>query len=225
MFHELNSIVRMLSGEPAMSEPKSGAESMSIKCGAVPSANSLAPSPDTVSVLIAFLVGRGSRAQSGWMIAMGLVNLAFVGLITLELLTGGTVGDPGFVLTTDSWWTGVQDRVEYFSLFRSEGFLVLPLSTVLFLAGARLYKAGALEGTERGRRIQRRLVVWGRGGITHCECSAAIQSSALRGFLLARRRPRGFFRFVAPTRRLGGFFLYSASKDTPGTTAQRIRRC
>lgn len=115
-----------------------------------------------VSVLVAFLVGRGSRVQSGWMIAMGAVNLAVVALITVALVLGGsTVGDPGFILTTDSWWTGVRDRIEYFALFRSEGFLVLPLSTVLFLAGARLYRAGALEDSARGSRLRRRLMLGG----------------------------------------------------------------
>ncbi|WP_367130015.1 DUF418 domain-containing protein [Saccharothrix sp. HUAS TT1] len=117
-----------------------------------------------VSVLVAFLVGRGRRVQTWWMVAMGAVNVAVVGLITVALLAGGaTVGDPGFVPATDSWWGGVLARVEHFALFRSEGFLVLPLSAVLFLAGARLFKAGALEDSARGALIQRRLVVWGLG--------------------------------------------------------------
>jgi uncharacterized protein len=117
-----------------------------------------------VSVLVAFLVGRGTRAQTGWMIGMGAVNLAFVGLITVGLLVGETaVGGVGFVSTTDSWWAGVTERVEHVGVFRAEGPLVLPLSTVLFLAGARLFKAGALEDSARGLRIQRRLVVWGLG--------------------------------------------------------------
>jgi uncharacterized protein len=117
-----------------------------------------------VSVLVAFLVGRGPRVQTGWMVVAGALNLALVGLITAALLTGGTtVGDPGFVLTTDSWWDGVRARVEHVGLFRSEGFLVLPLSALLFLAGARLFEAGALEDSARGGRIRRRLVVWGLG--------------------------------------------------------------
>ncbi|KOX24787.1 membrane protein [Saccharothrix sp. NRRL B-16348] len=117
-----------------------------------------------VSVLVAYLVGRSGRVQVGWMVAMGAVNLAVVGLITVALLTGSTTtGDPGFVLTTDSWWGGVQARVEHFAVFRAEGFLVLPLSGLLFLAGARLFKAGALENSARGARIQRRLAVWGLG--------------------------------------------------------------
>ncbi|MFJ6673052.1 DUF418 domain-containing protein [Actinosynnema sp. NPDC091369] len=117
-----------------------------------------------VSVLVAFLVGRGGRVQVGWMVAAGALNLALVGLITFGMLSGGaTVGEPGFVLTTDSWWSGVQARVEHFGVFRAEGFLVLPLSTLLFLAGVRLFQAGALEDSARGSRIQRRLVVWGLG--------------------------------------------------------------
>ncbi|MEU4443551.1 DUF418 domain-containing protein [Actinosynnema sp. NPDC050801] len=117
-----------------------------------------------VSVLVAYLVGRGPRVQTGWMVAAGVVNLAVVGLITAALLAEGTtVGDAGIVLAADSWWGGVRDRVEHFGMFRAEGFLVLPLSTLLFLGGARLFKAGALEDSARGARIQRRLMVWGLG--------------------------------------------------------------
>ncbi|XVS66660.1 DUF418 domain-containing protein [Actinosynnema sp. CA-299493] len=117
-----------------------------------------------VSVLVAYLVGRGGRVQVGWMVAMGALNVAVVGLITAALLTGGTtVGDPGFVVATDSWWDGVRARVEHFAVFRAEGFLVLPLSALLFLAGARLFRAGALESSARGTRIRRRLMVGGLG--------------------------------------------------------------
>ncbi|MFD0204976.1 MULTISPECIES: DUF418 domain-containing protein [Saccharothrix] len=117
-----------------------------------------------VSVLVAYLVGRGPRVQVAWMAVLGSVNLAIVGLITLALLIGGTTaGDPGFVLTTDSWWDCVRARVEHLAVFRAEGFLVLPLSGLLFLAGVRRFQAGALEDSARGARIQRRLVVWGLG--------------------------------------------------------------
>ncbi|MCE6996617.1 DUF418 domain-containing protein [Saccharothrix sp. S26] len=117
-----------------------------------------------VSVLVAFLVGRSARVRVGWMVATGALNLALVGLITVGLLVGdATVGEPGFVPSGDGWWDGVRDRVEHFALFRAEGFLVLPLSTLLFLAGAWLFEAGALEDSARGARIRRRLVVWGLG--------------------------------------------------------------
>lgn len=117
-----------------------------------------------VSVLVAYLVGRSGRVQVGWMVAMGAANLGIVGLITVALLTDvTTVGDPGFLPATDSWWDGVRARIEHFAVFRAEGFLVLPLSGLLFLAGARLFKAGALENSARGARIQRRLAVWGLG--------------------------------------------------------------
>ncbi|ROP36938.1 DUF418 domain-containing protein [Saccharothrix texasensis] len=117
-----------------------------------------------VSVLVAYLVGRGGRVQVGWMVAMGALNAAVVGLVTAALLSGATtVGDPGFAVAADSWWGGVQARVEHFAVFRAEGFLVLPLSALLFLAGARLFAAGALEDSARGAGIRRRLVAWGLG--------------------------------------------------------------
>ncbi|MFD7656516.1 DUF418 domain-containing protein [Actinosynnema sp. NPDC059797] len=116
-----------------------------------------------VSVAIAFLVGRGGRAVKGWAIGIGLVHVSLVALITLALVSGAAELDGGPVLPVDSWWTQVRDRVEHFAYFRAEAFFVLPLSAVLFLAGARLFGAGALEDSPRGLRLQRRLVLWGLG--------------------------------------------------------------
>jgi uncharacterized protein len=117
-----------------------------------------------VSVVVAFLVGRSGRAVAAWLVGVGLLHLALVGLVTLALVSGAaelTGGTP--VPPVDSWWEQVRARVEHFAYFRSEAFFVLPLSTVLFLAGARLFRAGALEDSPRGLRLQRRLVVWGLG--------------------------------------------------------------
>lgn len=117
-----------------------------------------------VSVVVAFLVGRDPEVARRWLVGVGLLHLALVGLLTLALVSGqGAVGDPGVVSSTDSWVGQVRDRLENFWLFRAEGFFVLPLSTVLFLAGALLFRAGALEDSARGRRLQRRLVGWGLG--------------------------------------------------------------
>ncbi|GAA1277409.1 DUF418 domain-containing protein [Saccharothrix xinjiangensis] len=116
-----------------------------------------------VSVAVAFLVGRSTRVVRGWAIGVGLVHVSLVALVTLALVSGAAELTGGPVLPVDSWWTQVQDRVEHFAHFRSEAFFVLPLSTVLFLVGARLFQAGALEDSPRGLRLQRRLVVWGLG--------------------------------------------------------------
>ncbi|WP_033438234.1 DUF418 domain-containing protein [Saccharothrix sp. NRRL B-16314] len=117
-----------------------------------------------VSVLVAYLVGRSSRVVMGWMVGMGAVHLAFVGLLTAAMLAGvAQTSDPTIAVSTASWWGQVQSRIDLFAVFRAEGFFVLPLSGVLFLAGVRLFKAGALEDSSRGARIRRRLVVWGLG--------------------------------------------------------------
>ncbi|MFT7838691.1 DUF418 domain-containing protein [Saccharothrix sp. BKS2] len=116
-----------------------------------------------VSVAVAFLVGRSTRAVTAWLVGVGLVHVLLIGLVTLALVVGGVELNDGVVLPVDSWWTQVRVRVEHFAYFRGEVFFVLPLSTVLFLVGARLFAAGALEDSPRGLRLQRRLVVWGLG--------------------------------------------------------------
>ncbi|QFZ17936.1 DUF418 domain-containing protein [Saccharothrix syringae] len=117
-----------------------------------------------VSVPVAFLVGRSRRVQLGWAVGAGVLHLSFVGLLTLGLLAGrARLSDPTFVPGTDTWPGQVRDRLEFFWAFRAEGVFVLPLGTVLFLAGALLFGAGALEGSARGRLLRRRLTAWGLG--------------------------------------------------------------
>ncbi|MFD1148524.1 DUF418 domain-containing protein [Saccharothrix hoggarensis] len=117
-----------------------------------------------VSVVVAYLVGRGPRVIRAWLVAFGAVHLFLVGVLTLGLLAGqAQVSGPGLTVSTASWWGQVESRIELFALFRAEGFFVLPLSAVLFLAGARLLRAGALENSPRGAKVQRRLMVWGLG--------------------------------------------------------------
>jgi uncharacterized protein len=117
-----------------------------------------------VSVLVAYLVGRSSRVVKAWLVAAGAVHLSFVGLLTFLLVAGGAqVDDAAIPVRPATWWGQVQERIELFAVYRLEGFFVLPLSTVLFLAGAMLFKAGALENSDQGGLIRRRLMVWGLG--------------------------------------------------------------
>ncbi|SDD11454.1 DUF418 domain-containing protein [Actinokineospora iranica] len=117
-----------------------------------------------VSVFVAYLVGRHGRVINRWMVAAGVVHLAFVGLVTAALVAGeaeaGGAPVPG---DTTNWLAQVAARVEFFATYRAEVFFVLPLSTLLFLAGARLLRAGALEDSDRGRRLRVRLIGWGLG--------------------------------------------------------------
>ncbi len=117
-----------------------------------------------VSVLVAYLVGRSDKVIRGWMIAQGVLLTAIIGLLTWALFAG-TAGTPsgGPPTDTSNWLAQVQARLDYAGLYRVEALFAIPLSTVLFLAGVRLLRAGALEDSERGRRIQRRLVGWGLG--------------------------------------------------------------
>ncbi|PXY31243.1 DUF418 domain-containing protein [Prauserella muralis] len=118
-----------------------------------------------VSVLVAYLVGRSDRVVRSWMAAQAAVHLAIVGALTAVLLSPGVSvsgGEPG--PGTGSWAGQVRHRLTEAAMFRAEAIFVLPLSTVLFLAGSRLWRAGVLEDSERGRRIQRRLIAWGLGG-------------------------------------------------------------
>ncbi|MEV0676180.1 DUF418 domain-containing protein [Actinosynnema sp. NPDC050436] len=117
-----------------------------------------------VSVLVAFVVGRGARAVRGWLIGAAVVHLAVVGVVTLGLLAGqASLDGGGLAIDTSGWWAHVQSRLDHVVALRLEAVFVLPLSTVLFLAGAVLLRAGALEDSARGHRLQRRLVWWGLG--------------------------------------------------------------
>ncbi|MBC6450509.1 DUF418 domain-containing protein [Actinokineospora xionganensis] len=117
-----------------------------------------------VSVLVAYLVGRGDKVIRGWMIGQAVLLVSIIGLLTWALLAskaGGPSG--GLPADTSSWFAQVQARLDYAGVYRVEAIFAIPLSTVLFLAGARLLRAGALEDSDRGKRIQRGLTVWGLG--------------------------------------------------------------
>ncbi|XVV06188.1 DUF418 domain-containing protein [Actinosynnema sp. CA-248983] len=116
-----------------------------------------------VSVLVAFLVGRSDRVVRAWLGGALVLHLAFVGLVTWAMHLGdGSLGG-SLPVDTSTWLGQVKSRIEFADVFRAEIVFVLPLSTVLFLAGARLLRAGALEDSDRGLRIQRRLAGWGLG--------------------------------------------------------------
>ncbi|MBW4717058.1 DUF418 domain-containing protein [Saccharothrix sp. SC076] len=116
-----------------------------------------------VSVLVAYLVGRGDRTRWGWLVGAAVLHTALVGVVTLGLMTGNASTDGGLVIDTSSWLAHVGSRLDNFVVFRLEAVFVLPLSTVLFLAGAMLLRGGALEDSPHGRRVQRRLMAWGLG--------------------------------------------------------------
>ncbi|HEY6737820.1 MAG TPA: DUF418 domain-containing protein, partial [Actinopolymorphaceae bacterium] len=62
-----------------------------------------------------------------------------------------------------SWPAQVAHRLELWPVFRLEIVVIVPLGTVLFLAGIRLLRAGVFEDTVHGARIRRRLMAVGFG--------------------------------------------------------------
>ncbi|GAA2978280.1 DUF418 domain-containing protein [Actinokineospora diospyrosa] len=114
-----------------------------------------------IAVVCAFVVGRSAKVIRGWMIAAGALHVTVVGLLTLALFGSGL--DGGGPTDTSSWRAQVAFRVDHVLALRSEGVLVLPLGVVLFLAGAQLLRAGALEKSARGHGVRRRLIGWGLG--------------------------------------------------------------
>ncbi|MBM7773840.1 uncharacterized protein JOD54_004044 [Actinokineospora baliensis] len=114
-----------------------------------------------IAVVCAFVVGRGTKVIRGWMIGAGVVLVAEVGLLTVALYGSGLGG--GGATDTSSWLDQVAFRLDHVLALRSEGVLVLPLGVLLFLAGAQLLRAGALEQSMRGDVLRRKLITWGLG--------------------------------------------------------------
>ncbi|WP_199537381.1 DUF418 domain-containing protein [Spongiactinospora gelatinilytica] len=117
------------------------------------------------SMLVAYLIGRSDRAVRAWMIALGALHAAAAALITYVLLTvdlqvGGPVTP---VYTEGSWLDQVIARLQLMPIYRIESIFIVPMATVLFLAGSRLTRAGVFETSARGSRLRVRLMVIGLG--------------------------------------------------------------
>jgi uncharacterized protein len=123
------------------------------------------------SVVVAYLIGRGDRAVWWWMIGVGTLHVALVGLLTLALTaTPAEVKDQPLVrpsrpdlFSHGSYAEQVADRLSLALAYRSEAVLIVPLGIVLFLTGSRLLRAGAFEDGEKGAAIRRRLMALGLG--------------------------------------------------------------
>ncbi|MDA3649165.1 DUF418 domain-containing protein [Saccharopolyspora indica] len=115
------------------------------------------------SILVAYLIGRSDRAQRGWMIAMGTVHVAFIGLATIGMLHGDVSlsTPPTDLYTRGSYLEQLSGRLTDWSSYRAEAIFVIPLSTLLFLAGARLYRAGVFNADQQ--RLRNRLMLFGFG--------------------------------------------------------------
>jgi uncharacterized protein len=122
------------------------------------------------AILVSFLVSKRDRVirrVMGW--ALGL-HVILIGLLTAVTWLEGSMiaGDPlwnqyAIVVTSGSWWEQIMFRWEHFWFFRTESIIILPMNIFLFLLGARLFRSGAFNPDDNGRRIRRRLLRWGLG--------------------------------------------------------------
>jgi uncharacterized protein len=119
-----------------------------------------------VALIVAWLVGRGERTVRAWMITVGTLHVAIVGLLTLGSMSAApervTPGGPG-LFSHGTWAQQVAARIEWAGLYRIEAVFIIPLGLVLFLLGSRLLRAGVLEDSGRGARLRRLLMVGGLG--------------------------------------------------------------
>ncbi|MGH3915051.1 MAG: DUF418 domain-containing protein [Pseudonocardiaceae bacterium] len=117
------------------------------------------------AVIVAWLIGRSDRAVRAWMIAVGALHVLVVVLLTVLLASAAPAagGGPPLSFPTDSWTEQVLDRITLAPVYRIEAVFIVPLGIVLFLAGSRLLRAGALADDAAGRRIRVRLMAVGLG--------------------------------------------------------------
>ncbi|MGH4009658.1 MAG: DUF418 domain-containing protein, partial [Pseudonocardiaceae bacterium] len=116
------------------------------------------------AMIVAWLIGRSDRAVRAWMIAVGALHVVAVGLLTVAIAGAApSPAQPQLSFATGSWTDQVLDRIVLAPVYRLEAVFIVPLGIVLFLAGSRLLRAGALVDDAAGRRIRARLMAVGLG--------------------------------------------------------------
>ncbi|WP_157120170.1 DUF418 domain-containing protein [Nocardia xishanensis] len=116
-------------------------------------------------LVVAFVLATGERAQRRWLVIAASVHLAMLTLIALAMAFAPQRDsaareplDPN-PYADGSFWDLVVFRLENALAFRVEAVFVFAMSVALFLAGARLYRAGVFA--PEGARIRRRLMLIG----------------------------------------------------------------
>ncbi|WP_017975451.1 DUF418 domain-containing protein [Actinopolyspora halophila] len=121
-----------------------------------------------VAMYVSVLVGARTKVRYWWMATAALLHTGMITVLTLGMHTGHVALSPrGWTGTTlyshGGWLEQVQARIADIGTYRSELVIVIPMSTVLFLAGIELMRAGAFTETPHGSAIRARLIRWGLG--------------------------------------------------------------
>ncbi|MEV0042943.1 DUF418 domain-containing protein [Nocardia rhamnosiphila] len=119
------------------------------------------------AAIVAFLLTRSGRAQGRWLYAMLGMHLTLIALYAVSLVLAEPAAPRERAplspnpYADGSFWDLVLFRAEHALAFRVETIVILPLSIVLFLVGARLFHAGVF--LPEGARLRRRLLLVGFG--------------------------------------------------------------
>jgi uncharacterized protein len=138
-------------------------------------------------LVVAYLLVRSERAQRRWMWSTGSFHVALLALATVAILAAPASDERTQHLEPNpyadgSWWDLVLFRLDHALLFRVEPIFIFAMSIALFLAGARLFRAGVFE--PEGHRIRVRLMI---GALVATPIDLALGLSGNdAGFLLAR---------------------------------------
>ncbi|MEV0246778.1 DUF418 domain-containing protein [Nocardia sp. NPDC050712] len=116
-------------------------------------------------LVVAYVLATSERAQRRWLIIAASVHTAMLTLIALAIaFAPGGESAPREPLEPNpyadgSFWDLVLFRLEHAAIFRVEAIFVFAMSVALFLAGARLFRAGLFSA--EGARIRKRLMLAG----------------------------------------------------------------
>ncbi|MDM5300022.1 DUF418 domain-containing protein [Bacillus pumilus] len=114
--------------------------------------------------LVAFIVRGGNRRIKKGMIFSGILHLVVMSMLMvfsfteMETESDDQNSEPMLEEQLPVTWIGqVQERFEYFLLYREEAIFIIPMNTFLFLLGVRMMRAGVFYANERGRALRETL--------------------------------------------------------------------
>ncbi|MEW4194735.1 DUF418 domain-containing protein [Bacillus altitudinis] len=115
-------------------------------------------------LLVAFIVRGGSRRIKKGMIVSGVIHLLVTAFLVvfsfseLETESYDESSEPAYEeQLPETWISQVQDRLQYFLMYREEAIFIIPMNTFLFLLGVRMMRAGVFYANERGQTLRKTL--------------------------------------------------------------------
>ncbi|UHA71901.1 DUF418 domain-containing protein [Paenibacillus sp. 481] len=115
------------------------------------------------AMIVSFLVSRSERVIKS---AMCIALTYHIGSLVLlpRLFTRQDYDDSSsYYVYPDTWFGQMQSRLDAIFDPTAEWISVIPMSVFLFLCGVLLMRRGAFVSDANGRRIQKKLLMWGIG--------------------------------------------------------------